>query len=346
LTEARILLDEVLSGEWPSEERLASAVRWPEGQHLEFKQAFTEKRDAAEDVRKEVSAFANGEGGLLVLGVTDESRELLGWPRYGKASCEQWVVDVTGSLLYGLARPLRIREYAINDKTVVLVGVDRGLGLISVREGGEEKHYVRSGASAVPIPQSTVMDIVLGRRSHPRITCRLTSASILHEMPSMNEGGLWHLFDLRVVVQNDSLVGFDRMYIGALFWAATGHVETHGAEILKYVDIVDPGERAHALLGAGRWQLRHQGAHQNRPFVAFDTTAWALQRVKIPVGSPVKKALLEGAIYVAPWQSPPTWFQFSYRWEALHRDTVPQGAVSIEPSARPRIAWTPIVDEA
>lgn len=151
-----------------------------------------------------------------------------------------------------------------------------------------------------------VTDLVLGRRAHPEVAVRVLTALASRPLDSAYQAGLWHEVMNRIAVRNESLACADRVTIGALYWSSGGHEEHHGRELLKYVDVRQPGNEAQRILGAMKWRLRHRWETKNVPVGPFFETSWSLDGMTVPAGSPVKCAESAVAIYVAPWAAPPS----------------------------------------
>ena len=79
-------------------EALLRSIRLGEGAHLELKEVvFAGKRvkgPAREQLADELAAFANGHGGVLVLGVDDRTRDIVGIPLDRLDAAEQYVTEI------------------------------------------------------------------------------------------------------------------------------------------------------------------------------------------------------------------------------------------------------------
>ena len=74
---------------------LVRRIRLGEDSKLEFKRVLTAdhkvRSPSRNDVADELAAMANAWGGLLVLGVDDKSREVVGIPPERLATVETWI---------------------------------------------------------------------------------------------------------------------------------------------------------------------------------------------------------------------------------------------------------------
>jgi hypothetical protein len=146
-----------------------------EGPRLDYKEALalTGRRTltpgAKKDLARDVSALANAEGGLLVIGVKDPGRE--GDPPapedfVGVALAQTFARDLESVLLGTISPPLypliRVTEDDFEDpksgerRRFVVVGVRRGSRLHQVTAGGDYRFYRRAGYQNRPMDESEV----------------------------------------------------------------------------------------------------------------------------------------------------------------------------------------------
>lgn len=118
-----------------------------EGPYVEFKQEVSPTAESRKKILKTVAAFASGEGGTVLFGVTDDARVM----GIDPAAQDRLMVAV-GNMIRDSIEPepsydLRIAE--LNGKTVLLVEVTAGGRWYAVNPAKPE-FYVRRGASTVP----------------------------------------------------------------------------------------------------------------------------------------------------------------------------------------------------
>lgn len=94
-TTAKQLLDALLEGDRLSASDLDSVLReLEEGQYLDYKDGRithrAERSKGSATIREYVSAFANAEGGVLIVGVSDRPREVSPCEPPGHATLERW----------------------------------------------------------------------------------------------------------------------------------------------------------------------------------------------------------------------------------------------------------------
>lgn len=126
-------------------------IRLGEDSSIEFK-AITYERDRPKEPNKEkmaheIAAFANGQGGRLVLGVVDRTREVIGIEDEKVAKTEEWIVNISQG---SINPPVRLDTHLVqlpnqqgDLKTVICVDVPRS---ISVHQSAG-RYYQRVGST-------------------------------------------------------------------------------------------------------------------------------------------------------------------------------------------------------
>jgi hypothetical protein len=216
-------LEKALSGEplvWSDIEDLRSR-RVREDQWLEYKRGAWvlgnsakaskpgQPTKGADRLRKWVFAFANAEGGALVIGMAgpepqsakdadgDESAsqpyDVDGCPEL-KPTPTEWATRTLRDLFAFLPSPLACHELEAPDGRVVLiVAVSRALSLVPCIEQGERVHYLRHGDETRQMSMGLFTDLTLGRRQRPALSLRIedvgkASQSIAFRVCAENEG--------------------------------------------------------------------------------------------------------------------------------------------------------------
>ncbi|MEO1168566.1 MAG: ATP-binding protein [Pseudomonadota bacterium] len=221
-----------------------------EGKHREFKQEFS-KGHVAKYV-KALAAFTNTDGGILIFGVTDAPRTIVGVDPAGIQDEAQW-----SDWLRRYFAPeidFRIREYNVNALTVVAVGVDRGedLPISCLRDSQTEK--VVSGVSrAVPLTQKGAIYYRQAGQTRPMYHAELRKIIDERDQKRLNA----YLQNLKIM----SDVGPDRVGVVDMSRAATPNDEgtlylsRQTAESLSFIDegrfveTKDQGDPAYMVVG-------------------------------------------------------------------------------------------------
>ncbi|MBE0508539.1 MAG: putative DNA binding domain-containing protein, partial [Marinospirillum sp.] len=126
-------------------------VRLGEDSSIEFKAVKLDGSKITEPhkdkMAHEMAAFANGQGGRLVIGVDDKTRDVQGIDEHCVATVEEWIVNISQ---HNINPPLRIDTYLVqlpdkqgNLKTVISVEIPRS---ISVHQSAG-RYYQRIGST-------------------------------------------------------------------------------------------------------------------------------------------------------------------------------------------------------
>lgn len=126
-------------------------IRLGEDSSIEFK-AITYDGDRPKDPNRdkmahEIAAFANGQGGRIILGVIDRTREVVGIDDEKVAKTEEWIVNISQN---SIVPPVRIDTHLVqlpnqqgDLKTVICVDISRS---ISVHQSAG-RYYQRVGST-------------------------------------------------------------------------------------------------------------------------------------------------------------------------------------------------------
>ena len=134
-----------------SSEELLRRIRLPEDSTVEFKRVLTAGRKvkvpARNDVADELAAMANAWGGMLVFGVDDKSRDIVGLPLDRIEVVETWIREICNDAIdppvSALIRIVELPGLDGRALPVVCVEVERGL-FVHRSPGG---YYTRIGSS-------------------------------------------------------------------------------------------------------------------------------------------------------------------------------------------------------
>ena len=108
-----------------------------EGKTIEFK----ETTRSLGGIMKTVIAFANSAGGIIVIGVKDKTKELVGLPRI--LSEEERLANAITDSIHPLLTP-DIEIQSIRSKELLIIRVSHGIGPYYLKaEGSERGVYVR-----------------------------------------------------------------------------------------------------------------------------------------------------------------------------------------------------------
>ena len=120
------------------------------------------------EVAKEICAMANTEGGVVIIGVEDASKEVKGLERdyrilrNGQDEFElqlrQEIANRINELMSNTYTTVDFKE--VNGKEVCVVYVEESPNPVYFRENGEQKFYVRDGTSSKPLSISEANDYI------------------------------------------------------------------------------------------------------------------------------------------------------------------------------------------
>ena len=141
--------------------RVQELIAQGEGPTTEFKQEIPEKTDK---MLKTVAAFANGDGGVILLGVEDDTGKVIGIPRDKVNSEKDRLTNMVRNVVY--PEPVvRLEHVDMDEKheqgqVVIAIYVDRGTSLPYCLRANDPKYYVRRGATTFIARQEEVRTMV------------------------------------------------------------------------------------------------------------------------------------------------------------------------------------------
>ncbi len=95
----------------------------------------------------EIAAFANGQGGRILLGVTDKTRDVVGIEDERVAKTEEWVVNISQNNIHPPVkidtRLLQLPDQEGEQKTVILIEIPRSISV----HASAGRYYQRVGSS-------------------------------------------------------------------------------------------------------------------------------------------------------------------------------------------------------
>jgi hypothetical protein len=320
-----------------------------------------------------MSAFANAEGGFLVLGYDQKAGRVDGAAAPVSEALPSWLAKVVS--LPGLP-PLRVLTTGVNGGEVVWLAVPRARNLVPWFDGREPVYSLRINDATVPMSSSLFLDLTLGRRRGVRLTPRIRSTTRI-ETTERRELGTMTLSELRpcLEVTNESLAFADDVRIGLVAFApkaASAGLERvpptlrqalivgttleytarewhSGFEIHLFPVVRRPGSSAAARnpIDIPPFETRSEWELASLPLAHLpDTSAQANK-------DPETQRMTRGAVdvqaglYVVARDSEPAWFQVSFRHNSRSQvDPAFWSRVVVEPlyGVRPRVSidWAPL----
>lgn len=318
-------------------------------------------------IREWVSGFANAEGGVLVLGVSeDEPRRISPCQRVGTEELDVWAQKVLSDMVGFFSPQPRFRVVRHPHGEVLLIAVARAPQLVPCIESRETKYFLRFHDSTREIPAYLISDLVLGRRRHAALTLglenvrwqwrafgadgklnslRLTGGRDISKT-LMRESHPAMMLRLTFVLENSSLVVAEDIELGLIGWSLSMSTSsTISSHVQAYVDA---GEAPSWTRGPLRWRLeqvsnRSQGVAVSR-LGPFDRLP--LQYIDSFLIPELEPAIFQAGVYLMPAGSPPTWFQLAVAAPGQptpgddYDEIVTDFSLERLGANRPRLAWT------
>jgi len=239
-------------------EDLTTHIRLGEDSIYEFKELrfagdkFIEpKRD---HLAKELSAMANGTGGVLILGVNDKSREILGIPQDKLDLVEDTLREISRTSITP-ALPIDIFRHELPNldgelRAIIVVEVERGLFVHSTKEG----YFRRTGSGAIPMDS-----IYLARLNQERSLVglkRFEQLPVPHSQASDLEKILWQKFTSKLEENENHALAKRNLLVKN----TTGELQPSVAGILMATS--DPRKwMPNAFIQAVRYRGTEQDSH-------------------------------------------------------------------------------------
>lgn len=195
----------------------------PEGLFLDYKHGneLKDARKARSTVRQYVSGFANSSGGMLIIGVDEETWTITGCTAPGGHDLATWAADcISGVAPY--FSPLPRFQIIKHPQGNVLVAVtERSQGLVPCFEAGDIVYYLRFHdqtlqSKTIKAPDYLINDLLLGRRQQPYL--EITDAMISSIAVDHSNAHLDIHTALIFSVSNLNLSWADGVRIGCIAW--------------------------------------------------------------------------------------------------------------------------------
>lgn len=242
------LLESVMAGHEMTVSELDSLLqdRTPEDLHLEYKHGneLKDKRKGSATIRQYLSGFANSVGGILLIGVDEESWCVTGCSAPGGGDLAKWASDTLLQQATFFSPPPRFHVIDHPNGKVLVAATLRSLALVPSVEAGRTVYYLRfhdktPNNQTLQVPEYLMSDILLGRRQQPYLYITDLEFLRLQRMGSDNTGEKSIHFILTCRIENRSLSWSESIRIGLLaFSRPTSSTNTLiSSHLLSYVDI-------------------------------------------------------------------------------------------------------------
>ena len=311
-------------------------------------------KEARSVVRQWVSGFANAEGGVLVIGVTeDRPRAVSPCAKIGGEPLDAWAQKVLSDMVGFFSPPPRFKVVRRSEGDVLIIAVSRAPQLVPCTESRETKYFLRFHDSTREAPPYLISDLVLGRRKHPILVPEFGDAQFRYERGETHLSVVGNL-SLSLVVENASFVFADDVEAGLVGWTFTDRpVEPLNGHLRAHVDVEIPQAPE-----SPDWKLTclasKKAGRSGQHLAPFDRHVWSLGGFRLPrarssyPGFPLPKPMLFSCgLYMLAAGSSPVWFQVDVTIGDLPLDwndrrmKLPKEYVSSARlvSSRPRVSW-------
>jgi hypothetical protein len=262
-------------------------------------------------LRKHVCAFANAEGGILVLGVGEPAtrpnpttgveepdptrmRPIVPFVGFGSDRLKEVAGRALNRLRPSLSVPVVIEAVDHPEGLLLVVGVPRSESLVYTVEHEQIVHYLRIHDSTVHAPGYLVQDIVLGRRQRPVVEARVDHTPVTID-------GATHLV---LSLTNVSMVWLEHVRVGLVGYGK-GNIRAVPETVAGAIDVRPaPTGRLGLFAMEIGWVDHHQDVRFVGPFESFHAS---LRNLRVSNMGPI--TTWAGALYVASLNQPPLWFQ-------------------------------------
>lgn len=217
------LLETLLSDEELGINELDELLRFevPEDLHLEYKHGKKLEETGKTPnrmIRRYVSGFANGAGGVLLVGVDEVNWCVTGCKAPGGRSLRRWASDCVSPIAGYFSPPPVFKKVDHPNGEVLVVAVARSPVLVPCYEGYHRPaYYLRMDDKTLKAPEYLVADLVLRRREHAYLA--IPDFGIGEDYPTPEHDLQAHYnwqFRLQFRVENQGLARAENVRVGVV----------------------------------------------------------------------------------------------------------------------------------
>ena len=136
-----------------------------ENNFLEFKRSNSLSRDAhaRKELSKDVSAFANAGGGLIIYGIKEEGGTAKELDEGVDSSMitKEWIEQIINSLIHPKIPDIRIYSISSDIKKMMYYIIEIPQSILAPHMSGYNKYYTRKNFSSIPMEDYEVRDVMM-----------------------------------------------------------------------------------------------------------------------------------------------------------------------------------------
>jgi hypothetical protein len=289
-----------------------------EGSFHEYKRGlWVTTADVKQELRAQVSGFANAEGGVVIIGIVggEPSQGAAAWS-FEAPTCpdaagwDEWL----GRVLSEISAKTRVEWQVVSVKgvDVVVVAANRAEALIRVYEKPNLVCHLRVGPQTVPIPETLFADLALGRRAKPDLALEQLIVN-----GNTDSGGFY--LNVNFFVHNQGLLWVPDF--GAAWCGYARSASQASGSLTRLLDLKPTGRNDLApVVGDFNIWVRNPiygGGWMNRPdekptqVKPFDLLKLGQKIVGLPVTTESGPWAWYAAIMVLPMNGSPLWAQLA-----------------------------------
>lgn len=281
---------------------------------LEYKHAteLNDRKKANRTIRQYLSGFANSAGGVLIIGVDENTWSVTPCPAI-QGGLEKWASSCLTEIAHYFSLIPRFQVVEHPNGNVLVAATSRSLNLVPCKERGEFVYYMRFhdqtlNNKTLKVPEYLISDLVLGRRQQPHLHVSQFSLQLsAHERREDYSRVI--SFDMNFMIENESLSWANEVRLGMVGYVFHGPIPLSN-HLLSYLDIQKPN-------GGDNYNLYHIVISEQSG-LTIDLGPFSITTLNIPSNTIPIRVLgkfhsytWKAAVYVMSKESPPIWYQIN-----------------------------------
>lgn len=305
------LLESMLAGHTPTATELDDLLKTQtrEDQYLEYKHGkLLEDRTRGRIIREYVTGFANSTGGILIIGVDEDSWSVTGAEAPGGSDLRAWASKCLTPIVAQLSPGPRFYMIDHPQGNVLVIAVHRSSGLIPCTESGELVYYLRLHDQMLPAPPYLMTDLMLGRRQHPYLRIVDVKVEFMKYRISARTGDLNFELTPHFIVENQGLTRAEDV-TGGIITCQQGTFPALNSYLLSYVEV----RESDTQVCPEPCGLLHKMIYSREviyPFIRFSLDAGSYV-FPLKRGTEWHQYEWRAAVYLISSGAPPMWHQLT-----------------------------------